>query len=88
MLLKKKQKGALYTGEIYEMYKDLCNRVNLSLLTQRRISDVLGELDMLGLINAKVISKGRYGRTREISLSVPSSTMQKIGEIIETSLNV
>ncbi len=88
MLLKKKQREPLYTGEIYEIYKDLCNKINLSLLTQRRISDVLGELDMLGLINAKVISKGRYGRTREISLSVPHSTLAKIEEILESALNI
>ncbi len=88
MLLRKKQREPLYTGEIYEIYKDLCNKINLSLLTQRRISDVLGELDMLGLINAKVISKGRYGRTREISLSVPNSTLTKIEEILESALNI
>ena len=88
MLLRKKQKEPLYTGEIYEIYKDLCNKIKFSLLTQRRISDILGELDMLGLINAKVISKGRYGRTREISLSIPNSTLLKIEEIIETALNI
>jgi cell division control protein 6 len=27
---------------------------------------------MLGIINAIVVSKGRYGRTKEISLSVPT----------------
>jgi cell division control protein 6 len=26
---------------------------------------------MLGIVNAVVVSKGRYGRTKEISLSVP-----------------
>ena len=56
--LRKRQKEPLYTGEIYEIYKGLCNRVGISALTQRRVSDIVGELDMLGLINAKVISKG------------------------------
>jgi cell division control protein 6 len=88
MLLRKKQKEPLYTGEIYEIYKDICNKVNLSQLTQRRISDVLGELDMLGLINAKVISKGRYGRTREISLSVPTSAISKIEDTLVSVLNI
>ena len=88
MLLRKKQKEPLYTGEIYEIYKDICNKVNLSQLTQRRISDVLGELDMLGLINAKVISKGRYGRTREISLSVPTTAISKIEDTLVSVLNI
>jgi cell division control protein 6 len=26
---------------------------------------------MLGIVNAVVVSKGRYGRTKEISISVP-----------------
>jgi len=88
LILRKKQRGPLYTGEIYEIYKDLCKKVNLSLLTQRRISDILGELDMLGLINAKVISKGRYGRTREITLSIPSSTLPKVEETLTSMLNL
>ena len=40
-------------------------------LTQRRVTDLISELDMLGIVNAVVVSKGRYGRTKEISLSVP-----------------
>ena len=39
---------------------------------------MIGELDMLGLINAKVISKGRYGRTREIYLTIPKDLQEKI----------
>lgn len=39
-------------------------------LTMRRVGDLLQELDLLGLIRANVISKGRYGRTRVIDLSV------------------
>ena len=41
------------------------------MLTQRRVTDLISELDMLGIVNAIVVSKGRYGRTKEISMSVP-----------------
>jgi cell division control protein 6 len=89
MVLRKSQKeGGLFTGEIYELYKNFCKGAGVSPLTQRRVSDILGELDMLGLINAKVISKGRYGRTREISLSVPESTIPKIEETLVSSLHI
>jgi archaeal cell division control protein 6 len=87
MVLRRDKKDTLYTGEIYEVYKELCSKTGMSPLTQRRISDVLGELDMLGLINAKVISKGRYGRTREISLSIPSATFSKVEELLQAALN-
>ena len=58
------------TGEAYDTYKGLCKKIGTSPLTQRRITDLISELDMLGIINVRLISKGRYGRTREISLSV------------------
>ncbi|MEM3342145.1 MAG: ORC1-type DNA replication protein, partial [Thermoplasmata archaeon] len=61
----------LTTGEVYDYYRELCKNANLSVLTQRRIADLISELDMLGLINARIIYKGRGGRTREIKLSVP-----------------
>jgi len=35
-------------------------------------------LDILGLINAVIVSKGRYGRTKEISLSVPEACVQPV----------
>ncbi|MBW3583110.1 MAG: ORC1-type DNA replication protein [Euryarchaeota archaeon] len=63
--------GGLTTGEVYDIYKDLCKASGVDILTQRRITDLVSELDMLGIITARVISKGRYGRTREIQMSTP-----------------
>jgi len=80
-------KKNIFTGEIYEYYKDVCSKIKLRPLTQRRVSDMLAELDMMGIINAKIISKGRYGRTREISLSIARSTIPKIKEILDKSFN-
>ncbi len=81
-------KGAIFTGEIYEVYRKLCEKTNTRPLTQRRISDIIGEMDMLGIINAKVISKGRYGRTREISLSTASSINPQLKKILEAALDI
>ena len=61
--------GAITTGDVYEVYKDLCKRARMDSLTQRRVTDLISELDMLGIITARVISKGRYGRTRDIRMS-------------------
>lgn len=61
----------LTTGEVYNTYSELCKVANVDVLTQRRVTDLLSELDMMGILNARVISKGRYGRTKEIQLSVP-----------------
>jgi cell division control protein 6 len=81
-------KEQIFTGEIYELYKEICLKTGLRPLTQRRLSDIIGELDMLGIINAKVISKGRYGRTREISLAIPKTTEIQIKQILEEGLTL
>jgi len=78
----------IFTGEVYEIYKKSCRECGLKPLTQRRLGDIIAELDMLGIINAKVISKGRYGRTREICLAIPSSTVPKVNELLKESLNL
>ena len=74
------------TGNVYDTYRELCSKVGLRPLTQRRISDIIAELDMLGIINAKVISKGRFGRTRDISFLLPASVEIKIKKILEDDL--
>jgi cell division control protein 6 len=77
----------ILTGEVYELYKTICYDADLRPLTQRRISDVIAELDMLGIINAKVVSKGRFGRTREIALAISTTMRPKIYKILEDALN-
>ncbi|MBS3168220.1 ORC1-type DNA replication protein [Candidatus Woesearchaeota archaeon] len=78
----------VFTGDIYEVYKSFCGKVALKPLTQRRVSDIIAELDMLGIINARVISKGRYGRTREIRLGVPHSTVPLLKSNLIENLNL
>jgi len=88
ILMAEHKNGPLFTGDAYDVYKELCKRVGLKPLTQRRVSDIIAEFDMLGIINAKVISKGRYGRTREINLAVPSSTLSQMNTILKEGLNL
>lgn len=88
ILLISPKKRNFYTGEIYEIYKNICRQFKFNVLTQRRISDILAELDMLGIINAKIISKGRYGRTRDISLSLEENLIIKLKEVLEKSLGL
>jgi len=66
------------TGEVYNTYSRVCEEINMDTLTQRRVTDLISELDMLGVVNSVVVSKGRYGRTREISLSVPREETKKV----------
>jgi cell division control protein 6 len=83
ILLFEKEEKTCLTGDIYEIYKKLCAKTDLRPLTQRRVSDIIGELDMLGIITATVVSKGRYGRTREIKPNMPHALKQKIKEVLK-----
>lgn len=83
-----KTNSPIFTGEIYTLYKEYCGKSGLKPLTQRRVSDIIAELDMLGIINAKVISKGRHGRTREIGLAIPSSTIPTLSQMLKDGLSL
>lgn len=78
MLLRNNGYRNVTTGEVYNVYRQLCMHVDMDILTQRRVTDLMSELDMLGIVNAVVVSKGRYGRTKEIVLSVPITSTKKV----------
>lgn len=65
------------TGELYIAYNNLCKRMGIEALTQRRVSGILAELDLLGLVEASVVSKGRRGRTKRIRLLIGSEALEK-----------
>ncbi|MCX6748337.1 MAG: orc1/cdc6 family replication initiation protein [Candidatus Pacearchaeota archaeon] len=81
-----KKGDRIFTGEVYEVYSELCQKYRIEVLTQRRVSDILAEMDMLGLINAKLVSHGRHGRTRDIRLSIPNKIWNRVKEIILNNL--
>jgi cell division control protein 6 len=66
------------TGNIYNLYCELCSEVGVGPLTQRRVSGLINELDIIGLLNSRVISLGRYGRTKKISLGIPHNLVREI----------
>ena len=88
MVLLNKRKNPIHTGEVYDVYKGICAQTGERALTPRRISGLISELEMLGIINVKVISKGRGGRTREISLTISKKTTEKVKKEIENMLGL
>jgi len=77
MLQMKMGKKEITTGEIYDLYKTFCDKMKIDPLTQRRVGDLINELDTLGIINAKIVSKGRYGRTKIIKLSISEKSLKE-----------
>ena len=76
------EKKDIETSDVLNKYQEVCKNNGLKPLTQRRVSDLIAELDMLGVINSKVISRGRYGRTRIISLDVYNSVEKKLRNLL------
>lgn len=70
LLLHERKARKISTGNVYEVYSSLCRQNGWEVLSRRRVSGLLSELDMMGVLDARVISKGRYGRTKEIELNV------------------
>lgn len=64
------QASRITTGDVYSVYRQVCKTISMEPISSRRVTDLLSELDMLGIVNTTVVSKGRYGRTKEIVLSV------------------
>ena len=88
LLIESRSIDKIFTGDIYNAYQDICRKTKNEILTQRRISDIIAEFDMLGIVNAQVISKGRYGRTREIRLNISQQIIPKVKDILNNSLNL
>lgn len=61
------------TGDVYRTYADACILIHVEPLTTRRVSSLLNELDTLGLIIARNVSKGRGGRSKQVNSATPKA---------------
>lgn len=89
-LLGKAHVNDAVTGDIYEIYSELCSQTALAALTQRRVSGLINELDAIGLLNSRLVNRGRYGRTKKIRLGIASNLVceaftndQRLGRLTE-----
>ena len=65
------------TGEIYSSYKNLCKVVGRDELTQRRVTQMLSEIEMSGIISGRIIHQGIHGRTKKYKLTISSEMIKK-----------
>jgi cell division control protein 6 len=69
--------GGSSTGEIYSSYKGLCKIVGRDELTQRRITQMLSEIELSGIISGRLIHQGIHGRTKKYKLTISSEMIKK-----------
>lgn len=65
------------TGEIYSSYKELCKTVRKDNLTQRRVTQMLGEIELSGIITGRISHQGMHGRTKKYKLTISTDTIKK-----------
>lgn len=78
------------SGILYETYREVCSLIGIEPLSDRRVSMLISELDMLGVLKSEVVSMGRYGRTRRITLMTPTDEVQRVLEnddLLKTLIN-
>jgi len=76
-ILEKNNVKNLTTGLIFNKYVELTKMLGIDPVTQRRVSDILNELDMAGIVNASVVSLGRYGRTKIIKIGASLKSIEE-----------
>jgi len=78
LLCKAQAQQVSVTGNIYEVYCELCEQSGMTPLTQRRVSGLINELDVIGLLNTQVVNMGRYGRTKKIRLGITPGVLRNV----------
>ena len=58
------------TGEVYSVYKSLCKKTRQTELTQRRVTQMLSEIELSGLISGRMIHQGIHGNTKKFRLTI------------------
>lgn len=80
---KRQSKRTVIRGvDAYHAYHELCRRFHTRALTSRVFGDLIAELDLYCLLRSRIVSRGRYGRTREIILDLPEELVDKIYQAI------
>jgi cell division control protein 6 len=58
------------TGEVYSTYKSLCKDIRQKELTQRRVTQMLSEIEMSGIISGRIVHQGTHGNTKKFRITV------------------
>ncbi|MDW8021911.1 MAG: orc1/cdc6 family replication initiation protein [Nitrososphaerota archaeon] len=90
LLLAKNGVNDPISGVIYQTYREVCGLIGVEPLTDRRVSTLISELDMLGVVKSDIVNMGRRGRTRKIMLLTPPGEVEEVvenDEVLSSILN-
>jgi len=58
------------TGEVYSTYKNLCKEIRQKELSQRRVTQMLSEIEMSGIISGRIVHQGTHGNTKKYKITI------------------
>ena len=76
------------TGNIYSAYKSLCKIIHQNELTQRRVTQMLSEIELSGLISGRMIHQGIHGNTKKFNLTISSELVKNTLKTEETFVDI
>ncbi len=79
---------SISTSNAYDAYREFCQRAALRPLTGRAFGDLICELDIYSLLHSRIVSRGRYGRSREIVLDLPQEVIEELYGVIRLNFEV
>jgi len=65
------------TGDVYDTYLSMCKETEQKPLTQRRMTQIISDLELQGLLSTDIVNQGRYGRSQKIKITVPLTTVKE-----------
>ena len=69
--------GGSSTGEIFTAYKELCRSIRQKELTQRRMTQMLSDIELSGIISGRIVHQGIHGRTKKFKLTISPETIKQ-----------
>jgi cell division control protein 6 len=76
------KRRTIATADAYDAYRRFCPQADQQPLTARAFGDLVSELGIYSLIRVRVLSRGRYGRSRDIVLELPRELEDRIYDTI------
>ncbi|MXY61124.1 MAG: AAA family ATPase [Cenarchaeum sp. SB0665_bin_23] len=64
------------TGGIYTTYKEMCKKIQQKELSYRRITQMLSEIEMSGIISGRLIHQGIHGNTKKFKLTISQNIVK------------
>lgn len=80
-------KKTKFTGDILAEYAIICKKYKILPFSKRHVLAMITCLCEERFTDARLISRGRYGRSRLIELTLPEDTIEETSEVIDQICN-